>query len=344
MLILNRLDMANILVMEDAITAVEEAFSCYYMGNTETPVRISMEIPDERGHLLYMPSLLRSFRGTKALGIKVYAQFDGNPKRSLPLAHASYLLIDPSSGRPLALMEGMYLTGVRTGASSAVAAKHLVRKDASSLGIIGTGFQAFFQAWGTSKVIPINRVYLYDISMRAMKEFAEKLETGLGLHAEPMSSAESLVTSADVVITATNSNQPVFRGDHLREGTTVIAIGSFHPNSRELDDQTIERAAIYVDSYQGTLIEAGDILLPIERGVLVKDEIKGELAEVVAGVLPGRERDEDIIVFKAVGLGITDTAVAKLVYDKAIENEVGKRIELMGELWFSGIAGGRYLD
>jgi ornithine cyclodeaminase len=329
MLILRREDIARSITMAEAICAVENAFEAYAGGHTLTPLRISMSTPDQAGHFLYMPSLVDPKGQPAALSMKMYAEFAGNPEKGLPLGHAYCLLIDPTDGHLLALLEGMYVTGIRTGAASAVAAKHLARKDAGTLGLIGTGFQAFFQAWGLSHVRPIEQLIVYDRSTASMQAFAEKAERELHLSVKCAASPDEVAACSDILVTATNARLPVFDGTKLRDGTMVIAIGSFHPDEREVDSATVVRSTIYVDSYEGALAEAGDLLIPMKQGEISKDSIKGELGELVTGRVPGRQSDDEVIFFKAVGVAAEDTAVAGTIYAQAVKKQLGILVSLI---------------
>ena len=329
MLILGREDIARSITMAEAISAVENAFEAHAGGHTLTPLRISMTTPDQAGHLLYMPSLIDPEGRPAGLSIKVYAEFARNPEKGLPLAHAYCLLIDSTDGRLLALLEGMYVTGIRTGAASAVAAKYLARKDSETVGLIGTGFQAFFQAWGLSQVRPIKQLVVYDRSSASMQAFAEKAEKDLHLRVHCAGSADEVAASSDILVTATNACRPVFDGTKLRVGTMVVAIGSFHPNEREIDTATVVRSTIYVDSYEGALAEAGDLLIPMEQGEISRDSIKGELGELVTGRVAGRQSDDEVIFFKAVGVAAEDTAVAESIYAQAVEKRLGIPVSLI---------------
>lgn len=326
MLILNREDLVKTLSMEEMIEGVEGAFRIHHEGKSVIPLRVPLEV--EEGVVLCMPSFLKGFRGSGALGVKVVSVYARNPGRGFPLIYATYLLNDPQIGKPLALMEGAYLTGMRTGAASAVAAKYLAQGDARALGIIGAGFQAFFQAWAISKVRNLKSVHLYDPAAGRVEKLAERLSSELKLDSKVMNSAKQLVRSSDILVTATTSPEPVFSGEYLEKGTTVIAIGAFTPETREVDDQTVAKSIIYVDSYAGVLAEAGDILIPMRAGILKREEIKGDLGEVVTGAVPGRETEEEIILFKSVGLAIEDAAAAKLAYEKAIDQGRGTEVEV----------------
>jgi ornithine cyclodeaminase/alanine dehydrogenase len=328
MLILSREEIAKSITMEEAIRAVEAAFAAHVNGYTMTPPRISMTTPDNHGHFLCMPSLVDDRASSPALSVKVYSEFSQNPQRGLSLAYATFLLIDPMNGQPRALLEGMYLTGLRTGAASAVAARYLARRNAERLGLIGTGFQAFFQAWAISQVRPIKHLVIYDRSSATMHAFAKRARRKLRLSVSCARSPDEVVASADILVTATNSCEPVFEGAKLRDGTMVIAIGSFHPQEREVDSKTIMRSKIYVDSYEGALAEAGDLLIPIKKGEISRDDIKGELGELVTRRVPGRQSDEEVTLFKAVGLAIEDAVVAKAAYVQAVEKHLGSPVFL----------------
>ncbi len=328
MLILTKKDLTNVLNMEAAVEAIEEAFRAYHRGETKAPLRVSLEVEDAEGQVLYMPALLNSFRDSKALGAKMVSVFNKNPAKNLPLIYASFLLNDPTTGKPLALIEGSYLTGMRTAAASALACKYLARNEAQVLGIIGAGFQAFFQIEALSTVRQINKVLIYDQIREKSEQLAERLKTKLHLDCELAHSAESLTKKSHILITATTSQKPVCAGENLQEGATVIAIGAFTPNSREVDGQTVIRSRVYMDSYKGALAEAGDILIPIKKKIFTEEEIEGELGELVTEVVSGRKNDREIILFKSVGLAIEDASTAQMAYEKALDKGIGTEVEI----------------
>lgn len=325
MRVLDRASMEQALPMEGAIGALEEAFRLHGQGRSTVPLRLPMETP--QGTMLYMPALLRDY-DEAALSLKVVAINPGNPEQSLPLIHALVLLSDVATGRPVALMEGGYLTGVRTGAASGLAAKDLAPGDAKHLGLIGCGFQAYFQVQALCAVRPIERVVLHNRSSGGAQSMKERLEGETDLAVEIASSGAEVAAEADVLVTATTSSEPVVSGHDLRPGTTVIAVGAFRPDMREVDTDLVTRAGIYVDSYEGALNEAGDLLIPLEQGHLQREEIRGELAELVSGDVPGRQSDNEVILFKSVGLAIEDTATAVLAYRNALWRGLGTEVEL----------------
>jgi ornithine cyclodeaminase/alanine dehydrogenase len=262
------------------------------------------------------------------LGAKLVSVFPGNSEKGLPLIYGLYLLYDETTGSPLALIDGIYLTGVRTGAASAVATKYLSRKDSRALGIIGTGVQAGFQLEAIAAVRRIEACYLFNRTDERARKFAEKYSERLGVNVEVLSSADEVVGRSDVVVTSTTSLAPVFSGSSLRKGTHLNVIGAFTPETREVDSETVKKACLFVDSYEGALREAGDLLIPMEEGVISREDIRAELSEVVTGRMPGRATEDEITLFKSVGFAIEDAAVARLAYNRALEKGIGTQIEV----------------
>ena len=327
MWVISRSDLENILTMEEVIEAVEAAFADYARGRWVIPSRTHFTLPE--GIILYMPSLLSSAEeGKGILGAKLVSVFPGNPEKGLPLIYGLYLLYDPPTGRPLALIDGVYLTGVRTGAASAVATKYLSRKDSRALGIIGTGVQAGFHLMAILAVRQIEVCYLFDGIEGRARRFVEEYSDKVTVNLEALSSADEVVGRSDVVVTATTSLTPVFSGSSLREGTHLNVIGAFTPETREVDSETVKKACLFVDSYEGVLSEAGDLLIPMEEGVISRQDIRAELSEVVTGIMPGRTTEDEITLFKSVGFAIEDAAVARLAYYRALEKGIGTQIEV----------------
>ncbi len=327
MLVISKKDLENILTMEEVIEAVEVAFTDYARGRWVIPSRTHFTLPE--GIILHMPSFLGSGEeGEGILGAKLVSVFPENPEKGLPLIYGLYLLYDPSTGRPLALIDGVYLTGIRTGAASAVATKYLSRKDSRTLGIIGTGVQAGFHLMAILAVRDIEVCYLFDTVEDRAGGFAADFSGKLRVKLEVLSSADEVVGKSDVVVTVTTSPMPVFSGSSLRAGTHLNAIGAFTPETREVDSETVKRACLFVDSYEGALSEAGDLLIPMKEGVISRQDIRAELSEIVTGVMPGRTTEEEITLFKSVGFAIEDAAVARLAYNRALEKGIGTQIEV----------------
>lgn len=323
MLILNRDDLTQALPMADAIDALEHAFRLHTEGQSVMPIRGVTET--DSGLLLTMPAALEG--DSQGLAVKVVSVFPENAQKNLPLIHASILLNHAETGKPLALMEGGYLTGLRTGAASGVAAKYLAADDAEVLGVIGCGYQAFFQVWAMSCVRSFEQVMLFNRSPSKAEALKQKLASELNLNATVIKSASEVASQSNVLITATGSTAPVFDSHDLNKGCTVIAIGAFTPEMRETDDHFVQQASIFVDEREAALHEAGDLLIPMKAGLIGENDIKGDLGELVTGKVSGRQSADEWILFKSVGLAIEDVAAAQLAYHNARQQGLGTEVD-----------------
>jgi ornithine cyclodeaminase/alanine dehydrogenase len=323
-LVLTRADLEALLEVEAVIHAVEAAFRQHARGAVRLLPRQALAL-EGRDALLLMPCALPDLG---ALGTKSVTVCLGNPARGLPTVMASYLLHDPVSGEPLAFMEAGYLTGLRTGATSAVAARRLARPRSRVVACFGAGVQATFQVTCLRAVLPLARVHVVSRSPGTAAAFAERVGRKLGLDAMPASSPAAALAEADVVVTATTASTPVFDGRDLRPGTHVDAVGSFQPTTRELDTVTVRRARVFVDTFEGAWHEAGDVLIPIQEGAITREHVVGELADLVTDKRPGRQSAEEITCFKSVGFAAEDAATARLAYDRALAAGRGLRVDL----------------
>ena len=264
-----------------------------------------------------------------ALTTKIVTSYDHNPSRyGLPNVMVLVLLNDPETGKPEAILEGTFITAMRTGAAGGVATKYLARRDANAVGIFGAGAQARTQLEAIKEVRIVESAVVCDIVSERSKRFAEEMSSRLGIDVRAEGTPQGVVEKSDIIVTASTSRTPVFNGDHVKAGTHINAIGSFTPDRRELDDSAICRSKIVVDFLQAALEEAGDIVIPLKSGVIRRDHLYAELGEIVAGLKPGRETEREITVFKSVGLGIQDAAAANLAYRKALESKVGTTVNL----------------
>lgn len=325
--ILTQADVKFLLDMNEAIKMIEKAFTELTNKTTVLPLRQSIESERHDGVVLFMPSYLS---GMGSLALKTVSVYPNNPiKHKLPTVSALVILIDPKTGTPLAIMDGAYLTAIRTGAASGVATKHLARKDASVAAIIGAGTQARTQLQALCAVRNIEKAKVYDIRPRASSSFAMEMSQSLGISVEPVRNSREAIKGADIICTASTSTVPVLDGDWLKEGTHINAIGAFTPETRELDTKTIRKSKIVVDSREAALAEAGDIMIPIRQKEISEKHIYAELGEIITGKKKGREDSKEITVFKSVGLAIQDAAAAWLVYENATKQKRGLRIKLI---------------
>jgi alanine dehydrogenase len=213
-------------------------------------------------------------------------------------------------------MDATYLTAMRTGAITGVAAKYLAPEDAKTVAIFGAGVQGKTQTWATCTVRNIERVYVYDLYPEARKKFAKDMTEKLGIEVIPAASGEEACKNADIVLTATTSPKPVLNRKWLKNRVHVSAIGAFYPDWRELDTATVAEAKLVIDDMEGIRLEAGDILIPIKEGAFTWDHVHAELKDLVSGKKEGRTAEDTITVFKSVGIAIQDSSVSNLVLRK----------------------------
>ncbi|HEU5248873.1 MAG TPA: NAD(P)-binding domain-containing protein [Thermoanaerobaculia bacterium] len=294
-MVLTEDDVRGLLRMKDLIPAVERALVDLSAGRAIQPVRTVIPVADHHGFFAVMPA----YAG--ALGAKLVTFFPENRDRDTH--HAIVVLFRPETGEPLVTMDGRLITEMRTAAVSAAATRALARADASVLAIIGSGVQARSHLEAIRLVRDIREVRVW--SPRRAGEFAE----AFGVRAAE--SAESAVRGADVVVVATTSRTPVLLGEWLAPGTHVNAVGATRPDWRELDDEVLSRSRIFVETREAASRESGD--------VIASGRIDAEIGEVFAGRAPGRRSDEEITLYKSVGVAVEDLAAAGLVFRAAAE-------------------------
>lgn len=324
MQLLTRRDIERAIPMADAIALVRDAFAALSAGHAEAPLRTAVRLPEHDGVTLVMPGYVGP---GDALAVKVVSVRNRNPARGLPRVNALVVLIDTATGEPTAVMNGRYLTALRTGAASGVATDLLARPDAAVLAVIGAGAQAREQIVAVAAVRPIRRVVVYARRPDGVRGLIEDMEPRMhatGIAFVAATSADAAVREADVVCAATTSLTPVFDGAALRPGTHVNGVGSYRPDMRELDVTTLQRAdCLVVDQRSAALEEAGELMAAIAEGAIGPEAIRAELGEIVAGTTPGRVDADEITVFKSVGNAVQDAAVARAIWSRATQLGLG---------------------
>lgn len=326
-LVLTRKDVEELLTMKEAMSAVEDAFRQYTLGQAIMPLRSVIRIPDYNGINLAMPAYVGG--DLDALGLKVVSVYGDNPKKyGLPAVLATVVLNDPKTGDLLAIMDGAWLTAMRTGAVSGVATRYLAREDAKTAAVFGAGVQACTQLMAVCEAREIRLARVYDPLPEMQNRYCQEMSERLGIELIPAPSPRAAVEGSDVIIAASSARTPVFEGEWLSPGTHVNGIGSHTPTTRELDTATIVRSKLVVDQREAALAEAGDVIIPINEGHVTADHIHAELGEVVAGLKEGRANEAETTVFKSVGLAIQDVATATRVYQLAKEKGAGTTLSL----------------
>ena len=291
------------LPMRDLIDAMERALVEFSAGRVLQPVRTVLEFGAERSLFGLMPSYVPSL---PALGAKLVTVCPGNARHALDTHQAMIVMLDPETGVAEAILDGRYITEVRTAAVSAVSARLLARNDAQVLGILGSGVQARSHWKALSLVRKFREVRAWSPNAERLRQFA--VDTGT----RAMESAEAVVRGADVVVTVTASPTPVIQNEWVDDGTHVVAVGACVPWQRELDPALIERARLVVDSRAAALKEAGDVVMGVGEGRWTAEHIAAELGE-----LPVRRNEREITVFKSLGLAVEDLFAAQMVLTHA---------------------------
>lgn len=321
-LLLSRNDVVRLLTMRDAIAAVEDAFCQLARGNVTMPQRTAIRVTAHGGTHLGMPAHIGG--EMDALALKVVTVYPQNPtQHHLPTTIGLLVLSDPRTGAPLSVMDASYMTAMRTGAVSGVATKYLSRPDARRVGIFGAGVQAQTQLSAIACVRTLEGARVYDSDAAKAKSYAEQMTKTLGLPVVAVSSPREAVEGMDIIVAASSATEPIFDGAWLQPGQHVNGVGSHAPHTREMDTKTILRSKVFADSIDACLAEAGDLLIPIKEGAIDQTHIRAGLGEVVARMKPGRESDDEITLFKSVGLALQDASTAQMVYKKALEQRAG---------------------
>lgn len=323
--ILSAEDIRQALPMKAAIEAMKEAFAELSAGRVTMPTRAHIDISDHAGTALFMPSYAAHFG---KIGVKIVNVFGNNRAKGLPAIQGLVCLFDSETGTPLALLNGTYLTALRTGAASGAATDLLARADASTVAILGAGVQGRTQLEAVCAVRSIRKACIYDVTRKAAETFAEELGDALAVEVAPTCSARDAVQEADIVCAATVSARPVFAEADIAPGTHINAIGSYKPNVQEIPGETMQRARVVVDHRESALAETGDLIIPIAQGLMKETDIHAELGEIVAGKAEGRTSDRQITLFKSVGVAIQDLAAAARTLEQAQAKGLGKIVEM----------------
>lgn len=328
MLALTKEDIIHSFSMKHAIEAVKLAFSMYSSGKSVVPLRTSINVPSMEGQSLFMPAYCEEMN---SLGIKIVSIFPKNAEKNKSVVPATMILLDATTGEVCCLLDGTYLTQLRTGAATGAACDVLARKDAKIGALIGTGGQASSQleAMLTSKPLEILKIAgsHYNKTI-AFAEDMRKIYGGFGTKIIAVEHPNEAVADADIITVVTSSKTPVFDGRLVKAGALINGVGSYTPFMQEIDEYAVCNASsIFVDSLEAVLAEAGDLLIPIKKGLIGKEKISGELGEVLSGTIKGRTSQDEIIIFKTVGIAIQDIITADAIYKKTTTLGIGSQIK-----------------
>lgn len=322
-LLLTGRDVAALLTIEECMDAIEHAFKLYGQGRTSPPGILGVHARDGGFHIKAgILELNRSY-----FAAKVNANFPENVKRfGLPMIQGVVVLCDGENGYPLALMDSIEITIQRTGAATGVAAKYLARPDSKIATICGCGNQGRISLRALARVLPLEKVWAYDHDQEQAKRFASELGGELRIDIEAVADLPTAVRQSDVCVTCTPSKQPFLNTAFVSPGTFIAAVGADNPEKQELEPALLSRNKVVVDVLEQSAT-IGELHHALDAGLMTRDDVHGELGEVIAGVKPGRTSSDEIIIFDSTGMALQDVVAAAAVYEKAVREGAGTEID-----------------
>lgn len=328
-LLLSDGEVKGLISMRDVMDAVETAFREKGFGRVQMPPKIYLFFSKYNGDLRAMPSYLEEMDIAAVKVVNVHPE--NKEKYGLPTVMAVIILVDPRSGFPLAIMSGTTITNMRTGAAGGIAAKYLARKNSRVVGLVGAGVQAKTQLAALLEVFgSFDEVRVWSRSEETKMRFRDEAIVNYGhlCRVVAAESVEDVVRGADIIVTTTPSRVPLVMDEWVQPGAHFNCIGADAPGKEELDPLILKRAKVVVDDWEQAS-HSGEINVPLSMGIISKSDVWAEIGEVVAGLKPGRISESEITVFVSTGLAIQDAVTANLVYKRALERGVGKRINLV---------------
>jgi ornithine cyclodeaminase/alanine dehydrogenase-like protein (mu-crystallin family) len=332
LLLLSEADVHKLLGYRDCVEAMRFALTALAGGQAQQPLRSMIPATAAPGLMGLMPAYLaaesqgRAEPRQAAYGLKVLCITPSNPAIGLDAHQGLVLLLDGQTGVPLALLNASAVTEIRTAAVSVLATEALARPGAADLAVIGTGVQARAHVLAFSQTRVLRRIRVAGRDQARAEAFAAELAPQVSAELVASASARDAVAGAEIIVTATTSAQPVLRREWIQAGAHINAIGAYLPTTRELDGATVADAALFTDSRESLLAEAGDYLLARAEGLVGPDHLRAELGQVLAGTAPGRTGDDEITVFKALGLAVEDLAAAMTARQNAERTGAGQRV------------------
>ena len=330
-LVLKESDISSIITMSDIISADKEALSIYSNNLSNIPLRTNIDVPEFKGQCLFMNGYAAP---AKALGVKIVSVYPNNINKNLTSVPATMVLVNAETGIVNALIDGTYLTRLRTGAISGLATEILSRKNSKIFALFGTGGQAVTQLEAVLTVRNIELVKVYDVMNERAVDFAKKMSEKFSkkfnnVKIISVKSSDEAVEDADIITTVTTSKKPVFNANKVKKNVHINGVGSYTPDMCEVPEEILVKAnKIYVDTKDGAINESGDLIQPIKKGIIKVEKINGELGEVINGKIKGRENDDEMTFFKTTGSAVLDLVAAQKIYELAKKNNIGNVIDL----------------
>jgi alanine dehydrogenase len=326
-LVLSEEAVKNLLTFEEVINAVESAFRMKGLGHVQMPAKQYLFMKKYNGDVRTMPAYLEE---NDVVAVKVVNSHPENRKQGLPTILGIIILVDPRTGAPMAIMGGTRITALRTGAAGAVAAKILARSNPKTVGIVGAGTQARTQLIGLQTVFKtIEEVRVWDLNEKAAAKYTEEMTIKYSKsNVCSVTNIKEAVVGADIIVTATPSRKPLVSEDWINDGAHINCVGADAPGKQELDPAILVKSKIIVDDWSQSC-HGGEINVPLAEGIIKREDVWGDICEIVAGLKEGRTSPEEITVFTSTGLAIQDAATADVAYRKALKEGIGEQVDIL---------------
>ena len=325
-LLLKQSEIKELINMKEVIESVETAYSVHADRKVQMPAKKYLFFKKYKGDLRIMPCLIKSM---DEAGVKCVNVHPDNPlKHNLPTVMGVIELFDPETGFPISVMDGTWITNMRTGAAAGVGTKYLAKKDSTKLGIIGAGKQAFTQLMALKEVMDINSAKVFCRTCSSRENFAKLAKEKLGLNVKAVATAQEAVRDVDVIVTVTPANKPILKSEWISPGTHINAMGADAPGKQELESSILNKSKIFIDCWEQAR-HSGEINVPVGEGLITRDNIEAKIGDVITGRAKGRTSDEEITVFDSTGLAVQDIVTAWKVYEKALERDMGSNINFL---------------
>lgn len=316
-------EVKSVMDMHSDMQVVERAFRQHGLGKVQMPPKSYLYYTAYNGDLRTMPAYLEEENIT---GVKIVNVHPGNPMRNLPTVMALIILISPETGAPVAIMDGTYLTDIRTGAAGGIAAKYLARKDSKVIGLVGSGNQARTQLEALCEVFEPESIRINSRKKENCEQFIREMADIVPCEIRYEESIEK-VCDCDILVTTTPTRKPIVKSSWIKEGTHINAIGADAVGKEELDPEILLRSKIIVDDMVQAL-HSGEVNVPLSKHYISENDIHAQLGEVMVDLKPGRTSEDEITIFDSTGLAIQDVATAHLVYERAVQEGLGRQVRM----------------
>ncbi len=325
-ILLTQSEIKELITMKEVIETVENAFKVFAEGKVEMPAKKYLFFKKYNGDLRIMPCFVHD---ADEAGVKCVNVHPDNPKKyDLPTIMAIIELVDPKTGFPLAIMDGTWITNMRTGAAAGVATKYLARDNSKTLGIVGAGVQAYKQLEALNEVMEIKKVKVTSRTPNSRERFAKTASEKYDLNVQAVDTIKEAVEGSDVLVTTTPVRKPIVKSEWVSEGMHINAIGADAPGKQELEGKILKKAKIIIDCWEQAS-HSGEINIPVSEGLLTRDDIHANIGDVIINKKPGRVSDDEITIFDSTGLAVQDITTAWRIYEKALETDLGGKIRFL---------------